>query len=150
MTTKIIIGADHRGFGLKESFISYLKTNGFEYNDMGAYKYDKDDDYPDFVFSVCDTVTKDPTVLGVLFCGSSLGITAAANKVRGIIATNPRTPEEAIEDRDHHGGNVLCISADHIDIDTTWKIFTNWFSTPFSGGRHERRIQKIKKYENLE
>lgn len=145
----IYIGADHRGFQMKEEIKTMLSELFERVVDVGALTHNPDDDYPDFAFEVSKFVSNDPTSVGLLFCGSSFGITVTANKVRGIIATNPRTVDEAIEDKDHHGGNVLCISSDHLNTSEAFEIIKTWLNTPFGGGRHLRRIQKIKEYENL-
>ncbi|MBD3362607.1 RpiB/LacA/LacB family sugar-phosphate isomerase [Candidatus Dojkabacteria bacterium] len=144
--SKIYIGADHRGFDKKELIKEYLEKN-FVVEDKGAYELNPKDDYPDFAFKVAEEVSKNFGARGVLICGSSIGIMVAANKVKGIIASNPRTPKEAIIDRQHHNSNILCLSADFMKIEEMKNIIEIWLNTRFDKGRHLRRINKIFEYE---
>jgi RpiB/LacA/LacB family sugar-phosphate isomerase len=144
---KIFIGADHRGFKLKEELFYYLESKGYQVEDLGAHEYNIDDDYPDITFKLSERVRSEDS-LGIVICGSSYGVMVAANKVKGIIATNPDSIEKAIEDRKHHGGNILCLSADNIDESIAKELVINWIQTEFEAGRHERRINKIIAYEN--
>lgn len=144
---KIYIGADHRGYKLKKQILEYLVKKGHDVIDKGAFKYDGEDDYPDFAFPVAEAVAEHKNCKGILLCGSSIGVTVCANKVMGIIGSQVRTAEEASEDILHHNSNVLALSADHLDFERIKDIIDVWLVTKFEGGRHERRINKIKMYE---
>lgn len=144
---KIYIGADHRGFESKNKIKEYLELEGYEVEDKGAYEHDPLDDYPKFGIAVGEGVSNDPNSFGILVCGSSIGVTVAANKVKGIFASNPRTVEEAIEDKEHHGGNVLALSADNETLVTMMSIIKAWIETEPLGGKYEKRSEMIREYE---
>lgn len=144
---KIYIGADHGGFEQKASLIEYLSNKGHEVIDKGAFEFDPGDDYPDFAFAVAEAVAKDPGSKGILSCRSSIGVCVAANKVQSIFASSVRTPEEAIEDRQHHDSNVVCLSGDHMTFEEMKSTIDAWLATEFDGGRHTRRRDKIMAYE---
>lgn len=143
---KIFIGADHRGFDLKNKLVEYLNTS-VDIEDVGSFSYNPDDDYPDIAFEVAQKVVAHDAI-GILICGSSYGVCVAANKVKGIIATNPDSPIKAAEDRQHHGGNLLCLASDELSNEEAIQIINTWLNTEFDGGRHQRRIEKIKNYES--
>lgn len=145
---KIYLGADHRGYKLKNEIKGYLEDQGHEVVDKGAHEYNSDDDYPDFAIAVAEAVAQDKDSKGILVCGSSIGVAVTANKVKGIIASQVRTKKEAEEDIKHHDSNVMAISADHVNEEHVNDIIDTWLTTDFEGGRHARRIQKIKDYEN--
>lgn len=144
----IYIAADHRGFRLKEEIKKFLDEGLYEYRDLGAVTYNKEDDYPDFAFKLGKTVTKDRG-RGILICGSGAGASVAANKVKGIraaLCTLSRQVEAARNDDDI---NVLCLSADWVSLEDNEKIVTTFLNTFFSGEeRHLRRLQKIHDYES--
>jgi ribose 5-phosphate isomerase B len=143
---KVAIGADHAGFALKERVGQYLKSKGYTVLDMGTDSAESTD-YPQYAFKVAEAVRDGRADRGVLVCDSGNGIAIAANKVEGIraaIAVNPRHAELS---RRHNDANVLVLgslltleSEEHAILDT-------WFSAPFDGGRHERRVGQITDYE---
>ena len=146
----IYIGADHRGFELKETLKKYISEFGYEVEDCGAFEYDKNDDYPDFAHKVAEAVASDPEHnRGVLLCGSGVGVAIAANKIKGIragTAINSRQIKDSVSDEDT---NVLAISADYFGEEQAKEITKIFLDTKFSGEeRHVRRIDKIKKLEN--
>ncbi|MBI2669958.1 MAG: RpiB/LacA/LacB family sugar-phosphate isomerase [Candidatus Yanofskybacteria bacterium] len=144
----IYIGADHRGYELKEKIKSWLSDWKFEYDDMGAHEYNKDDDYPDFAKAVAEKVIANLDSKGILICGSGIGVAIAANKIKGIRAGTAMTPEQARASVNDEDLNVLAISADYIDenrVQNTVKVF---LETKFSNAeRHVRRVSKIKDLE---
>lgn len=153
----IYLGADHAGFKLKEQVKKYLANSGYEDSpvglgprvfDLGAEKFDKNDDYPDYARKVALKValSGDP---GVLFCGSGQGVCIAANKVKGIRAVAVSNPRDAKLARQHNDANVLCLSG-KLDFQIVQKIVKTWLETPFSGEkRHVRRIKKIQQLEKF-
>lgn len=144
----VYIGADHRGFVLKEKLKIGLVADGVEMVDLGNTIYDQDDDYPDFAMAVGERVVLERGK-GVLVCGSGVGMVAAVNKVRGVRAGQCLTPKEAYCGRNDDDMNVLCLSADLVDENTNREIINTFLETPFgSEERYIRRINKIKAYES--
>ena len=145
----IYIGADHRGFQLKEKLKQFLVNKGYTVFDKGNDHYDEADDYPEFVSLVAQEIIKDPdNRRGILICGSGVGIDIAANKfprVRSALASNA---DQAFLSRNDTDANVLCLAADFLDEETAKKILTVWLMTSFSQEeRHKRRIRKIGEIE---
>lgn len=149
MAMKIFLGADHRGFVLKEEIRVWLAGAGRDVTDLGAHTLDPKDDYPDFGYRVAQKVAADPESRGILFCGSGIGIAIAANKVKGIRASLVTSPELARAARNDEDLNVLSLSADHTDFETAKKITETFLMTSFSSEeRHHRRRDKITAIEN--
>lgn len=143
---KVAIGSDHRGFLLKEQIKSAFTPQNIEFQDFGA-KSRESCDYPDFAFPVAEAVAGGQAERGILICGSGNGMLIAANKVRGVRAAMALTPEMARLSRLHNDANVLSIPADYVDPQLVPKIVKVWLETQFEGGRHQRRLEKIKEYE---
>ena len=145
----IYLGADHRGFELKEKIKQWLSDWGYQYEDMGALEYKKEDDYPDFAKAVAEKVTVEQNGKGILICGSGVGVVMASNKIKGIragTAINARQIKDSVSDEDT---NVLGISADYLS-EQAQEIIKTFLETKFSGEeRHVRRINKIKNLENV-
>ncbi len=139
---KITIGSDHAGYELKKTVFSWLEKNGHEVNDMGPYSEDSVD-YPDYARKVAESVAHGEYDQGVLLCGSGIGVSIVANKVRGVRAALAFNPEIASLARQHNNANVLCFPARYTDAETIEKSLENWFGADFEGGRHERRVAKI-------
>jgi len=137
------IGSDHAGFELKEKIKEYLKELGYEYKDFGT-KSNESVDYPDYALKVAECVAKKECNQGILICGSGLGMSMAANKVPGIRAALCYNTEMARLSREHNDANVLTIGARMIDEKTAKNIVRVWLKTEFAGGRHLRRVNKIK------
>jgi ribose 5-phosphate isomerase B len=150
MTKEVIyLGADHAGLKLKEQIKRYLLTQGVLLKDLGAFKFNKNDDYPDFGYKVAKAVVRDKNSKGILICGSSFGVCIVANKVRGIRAVSIDNVKDAKLSRQHNDANVLCLSGWNLKLDMAKKIITIWLRTKFSNApRHKRRLAKIKKYES--
>lgn len=146
---KIFLGADHRGFDLKEKLKEWLKDKGYSVEDLGAYRPDPNDDYPDFAYAVALKVAEEPgTNRGILLCGSGAGMDVAANKVAGVRATVAWNTESAGHIRSHDDVNVISIAADWILPEDAREIVRMFLETPFSGEeRHVRRLKKIREIE---
>ena len=139
---KIAVGSDHAGVELKKTVIAWLERNGHESNDMGPYNEDSVD-YPDYARKVAIAVADGLYDQGVLLCGTGIGVSIAANKVKGIRAALCCNPEFATLALQHNNANIICLSARFSDKEAIEKSLHNWFSTDFEGGRHERRVNKI-------
>jgi len=141
---KLYLGADHRGFELKNSIAAWLKTQGHEVVDCGNAVLDPLDDYPDFAFAVAQNVAKDHGSRGIMFCGSGTGVTIAANKIDGIRAADAFSADEVRHSRKHDDMNVLAIAADYTSSEEAKTYITIFLSEPFSPQeKYIRRIQKI-------
>jgi len=145
----IYVGADHAGFALKQEVVAWLGEWGEEFEDVGAYALDPNDDYPDYALAVAERVAASPhSHRGILACGSGQGVCIAANKVRGVHAVVLDDPEEAKLAREHGDTNVVCLSGWRADPEELREVLRAWLATPFSNAdRHARRLQKIAAYE---
>lgn len=146
----IFIGADHRGFDLKEQLKQRFLTEMLEYFDCGNMQKEDGDDFPDFAFAVGKQVaiSESGKDFGLLLCGSGEGMTIAANKVKGIRAALCNDEDDARAARNDSDANILVLNERH-DIDNAMRIVKTFISTPFSGEeRFVRRIKKISDYEN--
>lgn len=145
----IYIGADHRGFALKEYLKKYLESDGYEIVDFGNSKLDENDDYVDFAISVAKEVSKDPSLgVGILICGSGVGVDMVANKFRNVRSSLCFSPNQAMAARNDDSVNVLSIPADFVDEDVAKKIVAVWLQTKFDGNpNHARRVKKIEELE---
>jgi len=154
--TRIHIGSDHAGFDMKEELKSFLETLEYEVIDHGAYEYDEDDDYPDFIYPVAESVAIDSQSFGIILGGSGQGEAICANRIKGIRATvfngqyepvdGREVPNEIVLSREHNDANVLSLGAKFISIAEAKEAVELWLETDFSGDeRHVRRIQKIEK-----
>jgi ribose 5-phosphate isomerase B len=146
---KIAIGADHAGFELKQKVKQHLIDKGLQVDDMGTSSLDSVD-YPDFARKVGEDVVQNRTDLGILVCGTGIGMAMAANKVPGIRAANVSTEFEAQMAREHNNANVLTLGARVLDEPTALKLVDKWLETQFAGGRHQLRVDKIMKIEQQE
>lgn len=138
----VAIGADHGGFELKEKIISYLKNNNIEYKDFGTFSSESCD-YPKFAKEVSEAVANRDYSKGILVCGSGIGMSIAANKVKGINAAlcwNLATAELA---RKHNDSNILCLGQRQLDEDLAIDMVDLWLNTDFEGGRHQARVSMI-------
>lgn len=143
---KIALGADHRGFELKEKIKGYLKKIGHSVKDFGTGSEEKVD-YPDFGFAVAERVAKKEFDRGILFCWSGIGMCIAANKVKGVRAALCLNPTMAELSRQHNDSNILCLSSRFTPEAEALKIVDVWLKTEFEGGRHKNRLEKIQRYE---
>ncbi|MEO0093706.1 MAG: ribose 5-phosphate isomerase B [candidate division WOR-3 bacterium] len=142
---KVGIGADHRGFKLKEFLKTFLAKIGYEVKDFGVFSEDPAD-YPDVALALTKDCIKRKIKRGILICGSGLGMSIAANKVKGIRATLCLNEAMAKMARNHNDSNVLVLAADFTTKTMARKILKVWLTEDFLGGRHKRRLKKISQY----
>ena len=136
---KIAIGSDHGGFALKKVIIALLRELDHEFNDVGCHNLDSVD-YPNFADLVSEQVVKSEADLGILICGTGIGMSMAANKHQGIRAALCSEQYTAWMSREHNDANILCMGERVTGPGVAEEIVRNWLSTPFGGGRHQRRI----------
>lgn len=138
----IAIGSDHAGFEYKEAIKKMLIANGWQVEDKGTYSADSTD-YPDYAHPVAEMVASGKAATGVLVCGSGEGVCMTANKHKGIRAALCWNEEVASLTRQHNNANIICIGARFSTIEQAEKMVNVFLTTPFEGGRHERRVEKI-------
>ena len=143
---KIAIGADHAGFNLKEVLKKYLEKQGHEVIDFGTYSTESID-YPDYALKVSLSVKNKEVTYGILVCYTGIGMSITANKVDGVKAALVTSEENAKLTREHNNSNILCLGAKDIQAPLACKIADIFLNTPFLGGRHERRVNKIDEVE---
>lgn len=144
----IAVGNDHRGVAAKMRMATLLTGLGHTVLDMGATSA-ASSDYPDYAIPVAEAVGSGRADRGVLVCATGHGMCMTANKVVGVRAANCRDVVDAEMSRLHNDANVLCLAADLIGEDQIERMLKTWLETPFEGGRHARRIEKIMKYESV-
>jgi len=140
---KIAIGADHAGFEFKEQLKEFLIKNNYEVKDFGAYTFDKEDGFPDYAIPVAKSVAAGENERGVLVCGSGIGVSIAANKVKGVRAVNCTCEEFARLSRQHNNTNVICFPGRFLDEKEAEKYLNIWLTTEFLGGKYQERNDKI-------
>lgn len=146
----IYLASDHAGFGLKQVIKRYLEEQGKEVEDMGAFALNLQDDYPDFILPAARRVAENPRHnLGIFFGASGQGEAIAANKVKGIRAAvyYGGSLDLVSRSRSHNDANVLSLGARYLTPEEAIDAIELWLRTDFSGGRHEKRIQKFMKAE---
>ena len=139
---RVALGADHAGFGLKARVRQLLDERSVACEDLGSHS-DESVDYPDYAVRVARLVAGGSVERGILICGSGIGMAIAANKVRGIRAAPVTTPDAARLARRHNDANVLALGARTLAVDAALRIVDAFLATPFEGGRHQRRVDKI-------
>ncbi len=146
----IYLGADHRGFELKEAIKQFLKDDGYEVADMGNSVRDETDDYADFARAVAEHVSSDPAQSqGILLCGSGAGVDITANKSRHVRSVLGFSADQVFDARHDDDVNVLSLAADFLTENDAKNIVRMFLKTPFSGEeRHRRRLEKISDIEN--
>jgi len=143
---KIVVGSDHRGFESKEQIKSIVTQLGHECIDVGATD-NHPTDYPDMAYRAARKVADNEADRAILVCGTGIGMSITANKVKGVRAALCHDELTARISRDHNDANVLCVSGDLVGEVLLRKIVEAWLNTEFSGGRHQRRVNKIKAIE---
>ena len=138
----IAVGADHAGFEYKVSIVKWLNESGFQVADFGTYSAGSVD-YPDFAHPVANSVESEESSCGVLICGSANGVAITANKHQGIRAGLCWQKEIAELTRMHNNANILCLPARFISLEAAIGIVDTFLNTPFEGGRHQGRVNKI-------
>ena len=137
------MGADHAGYELKAKLIDELKRLGYDPVDVGAPTLDPQDDYPDFARPVAEAVSRGEVRRGVLTCGSGLGMSFVANRYPHVRAAVVWSPEVAELSRKHNDANILVLPSRFMSDSESLDTLRRWLDTPFEGGRHERRVEKI-------
>ncbi len=144
---KIIVGADHAGYGFKAAVAAQLKEEGHEVVDAGTTSRDSVD-YPDYGIRVAQAVASGEARYGILVCGTGIGMSIVANKFPGVRAALCHDPETAAVSRRHNDANVLVLGERALaDEKKALEIVKSWLSTPFDGGRHQARLDKIAELE---
>ena len=143
---KIAIGSDHAGYKLKEAIKKYLDKKNIASKDFGTFSAESCD-YPDFAFPVARAVAAGKFDRGILICGSGVGVTVTANRVKGIRAVNAFNVYTARQSRAHGDSNVLCLAGKKLPTAAALRILKVWLTTSFSG--EERHLRRINKLDNL-
>lgn len=144
MIRKFFIGADHAGVLIKKHLKTYLESKGYDVIDCGSYEEQKSVDYPDFAHLVCQKVIKEKAQ-GILICGSGVGMSIVANRYPGIRAALCWNPDIARVSRQHNDANILVLGARFITDSTAQDCLEAFLNTPFEGGRHQCRLEKIER-----
>lgn len=140
----ILIASDHAGFALKEQLEGWLRERGYTVNDLGTDSEDSTD-YADYAHPLAQQVSEGMAQRGVLLCGTGLGMSYVANRYPNVRAAVAWSPEIAELARRHNDANVLALPARFLSEEQARQIVERWLDTPFEGGRHERRIEKIER-----
>lgn len=144
---KIAIGADHGGFELKQQLIPFLHGKGLELLDLGTDSSDSVD-YPLFGEAVAEAVSQKRADLGIVICGTGIGISIGANKVPGIRAALVTSPEMASLARQHNNANILALGGRILSLETAKACISAWLNAEYEGGRHQRRLDLIETIEH--
>jgi ribose 5-phosphate isomerase B len=142
MSERIPIASDHAGFELKEHLSKALRELGYDVDDIGTHS-PASTDYPDYAHPLAEQVERGEVARGVLLCGTGLGMSYAANRHPGVRAAVAWTPEIAELARKHNDANVLVLPARFVSEEDGVQILKTWLETPFEGGRHQKRVDKI-------
>lgn len=142
----IVIGSDHGGKQLKDAIVAHLKSQSIEVEDIGPYDL-TNVDYPSYAKEVASRVVGKEDFLGILCCGTGIGMSIAANKVRGIRAAVVNDVFSAEATKAHNNTNILCLGERVLGEGLALKIVDTWLETTFEAGRHERRITQIEEIE---
>lgn len=142
MADRVILGSDHAGLALRAEAVKVARATGLEVEDLGPFSGDSVD-YPDYARQVGEAVAAGRARLGVLVCGTGIGMSIAANKVKGVRAAHCTSEFEARMARAHNDANVLCLGERVVGHGVGAAIVKAFLETPFEGGRHARRVEKI-------
>lgn len=144
----IFIGADHRGFELKDRLYKRLVDEGLEVTDLGNDRLNPADDYVDFARKVAEATVQDENNRGIILCGSGAGVDMVANKVPGIRSALVFDVARSKQAREHEDVNIISLPADTLDEESSWEIVKTFLDTPFSGDeKHIRRLEKLEEVE---
>lgn len=143
---KIVIGADHGGYKLKEEIKKYLEEKNISYEDKGAYSEDSVD-YPDIAKAVASDVSNKKADIGILICRSGIGMSMCANKFKDVRCAVCYEEQTAKFSRMHNNANMLALGADYISVNDAVCILRQFLATEFEGGRHQRRVDMITEIE---
>jgi len=144
---KIVLGSDHGGFQLKEEIKNYLQSKDYKVIDVGTNSEDSVD-YPEYAKAAADKVMNGEATKGIVICGTGIGISISANKVKGIRAALCHNVYTAIMARKHNNANILALGGRVLAKEEAYPIVDAWLTTDFEGDRHQRRIDKISAIEN--
>ena len=145
---KIALGSDHAGYSLKEEIKKYFDLKEIPFTDFGTFKIDSSD-YPEFAYKVGNAIANEECDRGVLICGTGIGMSITANKIKGIRAAATNTEEGAKLSRLHNDANILCLGARIVEPENALKILDVWVNTSFEGGRHQKRTDLITQLTGL-
>lgn len=145
----IALGSDHVGIELKEKIIEYFDEEGIKYKDFGCYTNERVD-YPEFAKAVANAILGGECEKGIIFCGTGVGISIAANKIDGIRAVVCSDPYSAKLSKEHNNTNILSLGARVVGQELAKMIVREWLNAKFEGGRHQNRIDMITKIEKGE
>lgn len=141
--TNLFLGADHAGFGLKEDLKRWLDKTGVGYKDLSPV-YTDEDDYPEIAFAVAKKVARTKSTRGILVCGSGVGVSIAANRLKGVRAFDAFDEQTVKLAREHNDANVIALSGWHLTASEAQKLLKIFFATPFSKAvRHHRRVKLL-------
>ena len=146
MSERIVAGSDHAGLALRDEAVKAARAAGFEVEDLGPFSGESVD-YPDFARQVAEAVASGGARFGLLVCGTGIGMSIAANKVKGVRAAHCTTEYEARMARAHNDANVLCIGERVVGLGLGGAVVKAFLETQFEGGRHARRVEKMKDME---
>ena len=145
---KIYLGADHRGFELKEQLKTWFEENHLSAIDLGNDQFDPEDDYPNVAFKVAEAVAADSASLGVLICGSGVGVAIAANKVKGVRAGQGWSVDQVEHAKQHDHINVLTLASDYLEFSQVTELISIFIDAPvLDEEKFVRRVKKIGEYE---
>ena len=145
---KVFVGADYRGFGLKQQILDFLAKGNLEVFDKGDYEPVEGDDFNDPAIAVAKEVREEPAARGILVCDSAHGMTMQANRFKGVRAAHCDSVESAVLAREHDDANVLCLSAHFVEPETATQIVAAFLNTDFAN--LERRIRRINRLDERE
>jgi ribose 5-phosphate isomerase B len=144
MVKSVVIAADHGGFVLKISLAAWLKTQGYEVQDIGASVFDERDDYPDYAQKLAEIIAAEKTKRGILICGSGVGASIAANKIQGAYACVCHDTYSAHQGVEHDNMNILCLGGRIIGIELARELITAFLNADYKNeGQYKRRVDKI-------
>ncbi len=145
---KVYLGADHGGFKLKEEIKKWLKEWHFAFEDMGAFRFQDGDDYPDYAWPVAMKVGHEAKAFGILICRSGQGVCIVANKARGARAVIGWNEQSAHAARNDDDANILCLPSDYLTHDNARKVVHSFLTTKFDNDeKYKRRVDKVKKID---
>jgi ribose 5-phosphate isomerase B len=145
---KIALGSDHAGYQLKNLIKESLNQNDMSFTDFGTFKLEAGD-YPEFAFKVTNAIIKEECDRGILICATGIGMCMSANKMKGIRASMAYDEETAELSRLHNDSNILCLGARQLNEKMAIDIINIWLNTSFEGGRHQKRLDLMKKLTGL-
>lgn len=142
----IVLGCDHGGLNLKAYIEKYLDENGIKYEDVGTYSSESCD-YPDIAKAAAEKILSGEAKKGILICGTGIGMSIAANKIKGIRAAHVTDTYSAKMSKEHNNAHIICLGERITGLDLGLEIVKAYLSAEFQGGRHEKRVEKIMNLE---